>query len=120
MQDLNAFFRSLADRKRLRIAYYLAGHEEVTVTHLGAELHYSQPLISWHLRVLRRVGIVHTRRAGRQVFCSLNRQALEAYERQMNENFSLHGQALRQDGTLPVDDAPQGVTKGDELWQNYG
>jgi ArsR family transcriptional regulator, arsenate/arsenite/antimonite-responsive transcriptional repressor len=33
----------------------------------------SQPLVSWHLRKLRRSGIIRTRRNGRQVLCSLNR-----------------------------------------------
>jgi DNA-binding transcriptional ArsR family regulator len=89
MQDLSVFFRALADRKRLRIAQYLAHNEHVTVTQLGMELRMSQPLISWHLRILRRAGIVKTRRVGRQVQCSLNRRTLRAYQRHMDEDFGL-------------------------------
>jgi ArsR family transcriptional regulator len=85
MQDLSLFFRALADRKRLRIAEFLAQHEQVTVTELGSELRMSQPLISWHLRILRRAGIVKTRRAGRQVFCSLNRRAIIGYQRRIDD-----------------------------------
>lgn len=87
--DLSPYFRALADRKRLHIAQFLAQHDGVTVTEIGAELRMSQPLISWHLRMLRRAGIVKTRRAGRQVFCSLNKRSLENYRRQVDEAFQL-------------------------------
>lgn len=93
MHDISLYFRALADRKRFRIAQYLARHEEVTVTVLGDELHLSQPLISWHLRILRRAGIVKTRRVGRLVHCSLNRHVLEGYGRRVNELFGLNSAA---------------------------
>lgn len=92
MPDLTLYFRALADRKRLRIAEYLAVHEQVTVTQLGAELRMSQPLMSWHLRMLRRAGIVKTRRSGRQVLCSLNRRALQGYHLRVAEAFGLEDQ----------------------------
>jgi ArsR family transcriptional regulator len=57
---------------RLTIVYHLARHEEVTVTDLTGLLGISQPLVSWHLRKLRRAGLIRTRRTGRQVFCSLD------------------------------------------------
>jgi ArsR family transcriptional regulator, arsenate/arsenite/antimonite-responsive transcriptional repressor len=91
VQDLSLYFRALADRKRFRIVQFLADHEQVRVTELGEHLRLSQPLISWHLRVLRRAGIVKTRRSGREVLCSLNRRALEAYEQRVDEMFGLRG-----------------------------
>lgn len=97
MQDLSLYFRALADRKRLRIALYLAEHEEVTVTQLGAELRLSQPLISWHLRMLRRAGIVKTRRAGRMVYCSLNRQNLKRYRERVSEVLALDSDTAQDD-----------------------
>ena len=87
MQDVSLYFRALADRKRMRIATYLAQHDQVTVSQLGEALRMSQPLMSWHLRMLRRAGIVRTRRVGRQVFYSLNRRTLEAYGRRIDEIF---------------------------------
>ncbi|HCG03401.1 MAG TPA: transcriptional regulator [Chloroflexi bacterium] len=89
MQDLSLYFRALGDRKRFRIALYLALHEQVSVTQLGAELRLSQPLISWHLRILRRSGIVKTQRTGRQVLCSLNRRVLQGYGLRVEETFGL-------------------------------
>lgn len=89
LRDLSAYFRALADQKRLAIVRYLAQHDEVTVSRLGTELRLSQPLISWHLRLLRRAGLVMTRRSGRQVWCSLNRAALQTYEQRVDQILGL-------------------------------
>src|ERR1700738_456567 len=102
MRDLSVYFRALSDHKRLRIAEYLAGHDHVTVTQLGIELRMSQPLMSWHLRMLRRAGIVKTRRAGRQVLCSLNRAALDAYPRQGAEALGLEGSTGGESSQAPL------------------
>jgi DNA-binding transcriptional ArsR family regulator len=91
MQDLSPYFRALADRKRLHIVELLAERESMTVTQLGDELRLSQPLISWHLRILRKAGVVMTRRLGRQVRCSLDRQSLAEYQRQIAEALGLDG-----------------------------
>ena len=44
----------------------------MTVTELARALRVSQPLVSFHLRPLRLTGLVQIRRAGREVYCSLN------------------------------------------------
>ena len=76
-RDLGGVLRALSDQARLRIVQYLAGHDgETTVSDLTTALRISQPLVSWHLRRLRRAQLVTTRRAGRQVFLSLNRVRL--------------------------------------------
>ncbi len=103
MQDLPVYFRVLADRKRFQILQYLAQHDEATVSDLGAHLHMSQPLISWHLRKMRRIGLVSTRRSGRQVLCSLNRPALRHYQRDLDEVLGLDTQA--EDGTPGLNSA---------------
>jgi ArsR family transcriptional regulator len=106
MRELLLYFSALADRKRLLIVRYLARHKEVTVTHLGTELRFSQPLMSWHLRVLRRAGIVKTRREGRQVWCSLDRHALGTYEQRVDRILGLNREEDRpaaeaQEASLP-------------------
>ncbi len=73
-RELKTMTKALADVARLTIVYHLARRDEVTVTELTALLSISQPLVSWHLRKLRRAGLIETRREGRQVHCSLNRQ----------------------------------------------
>src|SRR5207248_5629231 len=76
-RELKLMMKALADVARLTIVYHLARQDEVTVTALSELLHLSQPLVSWHLRRLRRAGIVETRRTGRQVHCSLNHQRFQ-------------------------------------------
>jgi len=72
-RDLKVMVKALADVARLTIVYHLAHQaEEITVTMLTDLLGLSQPLVSWHLRKLRRANLVRTRRVGRQVYCSLN------------------------------------------------
>jgi DNA-binding transcriptional ArsR family regulator len=76
-RDLKNIAKALADLARLSIVYYLVQHEEITVTALTELLGLSQPLVSWHLRKLRRASLITTRRVGRQVYCSLNKSRFE-------------------------------------------
>ncbi|GCE19199.1 ArsR/SmtB family transcription factor [Dictyobacter kobayashii] len=73
-RDLKRTLKALAGVARLTIIYHLSHSHEVTVTELTDRLNISQPLVSWHLRKLRRAGLIQTRRAGRQVYCSLDQQ----------------------------------------------
>ena len=61
--DLEALFRALADRTRLRILN-LMRDQEVCVCYFVEILRISQPKISRHLAYLRRAGIVAARRSG--------------------------------------------------------
>jgi DNA-binding transcriptional ArsR family regulator len=47
------------------------------VNRLSARVGLSQPLISWHLRILRLAGLIETRRQGREVICRLRTAAFE-------------------------------------------
>ncbi len=69
-------FKALADTSRLGIVHQLGGCGEIRVTDLVGLVLTSQPLMSWHLRILKRAGLVRTRRVGRTVYCSLNRDRL--------------------------------------------
>jgi DNA-binding transcriptional ArsR family regulator len=70
--ELKRMLRALGDPVRLNILHTLASHDEMKVTDLAARLAVSQPLISWHLSILRRMEFVRTRRQGREVYCSLD------------------------------------------------
>jgi DNA-binding transcriptional ArsR family regulator len=76
-RELKTMVRALADVVRLTIVYHLARRQEMTVTALTELLAISQPLVSWHLRKLQRAGLARTRRAGRQVYCSLDRERFQ-------------------------------------------
>lgn len=70
--ELKRMLRALGDAVRLNILRALAADDEVKVTDLAERLAISQPLVSWHLTILRRMEFVRTRRQGREVYCSLD------------------------------------------------
>lgn len=69
-------FYALKDAVRLEMIVLLAGCDECTVNEMAAALDRSQPLVSWHLRRLKAAGVVKIRRSGREVYCSLDRDAI--------------------------------------------
>ncbi len=76
---LAEYFRALADGLRLRILTLLADRGEMNVSGLAKTLRVSQPLVSWHLRLLTRAGLVRVRKVGREVYCSLSPDALRSH-----------------------------------------
>ena len=63
VDQLEAVFKALADKTRLRILALL-GNNEVCVCHLHDTLALPQPTVSRHLAYLRRAGLVDVRRDG--------------------------------------------------------
>ena len=79
-RELKLLCRALGDVMRMRIIRRLAGEPEVSVSELADGLVISQPLTSWHLRILRRAGLISTRKEGRQVYCSLDRDRVGEFQ----------------------------------------
>jgi DNA-binding transcriptional ArsR family regulator len=86
-------FNAVAEPRRRQILDILAGGER-PVNDLVRVLGLGQPQVSKHLRVLREVGAVAVREAGRQRLYRLNGQALKPihdwvkpYERSWSERF---------------------------------
>ncbi|MFU8819024.1 MAG: ArsR/SmtB-type metalloregulator TsoR [Desulfurivibrio sp.] len=69
-RDLVVLLKGLADENRLRILQALAGSEK-PVSRLVEELGISQPLVSHHLKELRRALLVKVERRGPFVHCRL-------------------------------------------------
>ena len=63
IDQLEAVFKALSDKTRLRILALL-GNNEVCVCHLHDSLDLPQPTVSRHLAYLRRAGLVDVRRDG--------------------------------------------------------
>ncbi len=78
LRELRAYHKALADVTRLRILERLA-ESPATVTELIAHVDLSQPLVSWHLRTLKAIGLVETRRQGREVICSLRPDEIDRF-----------------------------------------
>lgn len=83
LHDLATVFAALGDPTRLRIVAALAG-QELCVCDLAATVGPSESAVSHHLRLLRQLGLVRSRRAGRLVYYALDDVHVAA----------LYGQAL--------------------------
>ncbi len=79
LREMARYFHALKDILRLRILVTLSSNGEMTVTELAQELRISQPLVSFHLRPLRVLELVQVRRAGREVYCSINMSGIQSY-----------------------------------------
>ncbi len=76
MLDSITFSKALADETRQTIMKHLCC-QWLSVNEIVARLDsVSQPTVSHHLNILRGAGLVHTRREGKQVFYSLNQDAV--------------------------------------------
>ena len=71
LRRLRTLYRALGDVTRLRIIGLLAELGPMPVNKLSEHVLLSQPLISWHLRILRLAGFIDTQRQGREVICRL-------------------------------------------------
>ncbi|MFH7326380.1 ArsR/SmtB-type metalloregulator TsoR [Desulfurivibrio sp. C05AmB] len=70
LQDLAVLLKGLADENRLRLLLALVDGEK-TVSRLVGDLELSQPLVSHHLKELRRALLIRMERRGPFVFCRL-------------------------------------------------
>ena len=77
VRELSRQMRALASRSRLEILQLLAAKEAMTVTELREQVRISQPLLSWHLSILRRAGLVDATKDGRQVYYAVNRAGFQ-------------------------------------------
>ena len=77
IRRLRILYRALGDETRLRVIGLLAEIGPVPVGELSTRVGLSQPLISWHLRILRLAGLIDTNRQGREVICHLRTAAFE-------------------------------------------
>jgi len=77
LRRLRTLYRALGDETRLRVIGLLAEVGPMPVRVLSARVDLSQPLISWHLRILRLAGLIDTQRHGRETICRLRLAAFE-------------------------------------------
>ena len=70
-QQATNLLKALANENRLMILCYLDGRE-LSVSELNSCLDLSQSALSQHLAVLRRDGLVKTRRESQTIYYSLN------------------------------------------------
>ena len=72
VDELAEIFKTLGDPTRLRILTTLAEHGEMCVHELCVRVAMSQPAVSHQLRYMRVARLVRARRAGREIFYTLD------------------------------------------------
>jgi len=77
IDQATALLKALANDNRLRILCLLDG-AELSVTELNRRLALSQSALSQHLAILRREGLVSTRRASQTIYYSLQGEQARA------------------------------------------
>ena len=75
--DCVEFCKALADETRQRILEMLL-EEEMSVSAITEAFSMAQPSISHHLSVLKRFGLVTSRKEGKHVFYAINRDNVVA------------------------------------------
>ncbi len=83
---LSELFKALADETRTKILYLLT-QRELCVCDLAFILDMSLPAVSHHLRLLKTLRLVSTRREGKQVFYSLEDEHVLALIEQAREHY---------------------------------
>lgn len=68
-------FAALGDPTRIKILELLK-EEELCVSDICARFDITQPSVSHHLQILKRVGLVKSKKLGREVFYSFDREAV--------------------------------------------
>ncbi len=104
LRRLRTLYRALGDETRLRVIGIIAEVGPLPVGELSSRVGLSQPLISWHLRILRLAGLIETTRQGREVICSLRTAAFEdLHEAEARLIGGTSGVSMRPDvpGTVP-------------------
>ncbi|MCS2610566.1 ArsR/SmtB family transcription factor [Halomonas dongshanensis] len=79
--------KALANAKRLQILCLLA-QQELSVTQINNELALSQSALSQHLALLRRDGLVTTRRESQTIYYSLQSESARAVITALAQHFA--------------------------------
>lgn len=84
--EASGFLKALSNQNRLMLLCYLLD-KELSVTALNEKLPLSQSALSQHLAVLRKDGLVTTRRESQTIYYSLGDQRVKALIQTMHSLF---------------------------------
>ena len=100
--DSLTFAKAVADETRQQIMSLLCC-QWLCVSDVVEKLgNVSQPTVSHHLAVLRDAELVHTRRQGKQIFYSLNQDAVAACCGVLMQNFAPEKAVIPLQNVIPV------------------
>jgi DNA-binding transcriptional ArsR family regulator len=73
-EDCVEMLVALTDMTRLRIIALFYEHKELCVTTIADHFELSRPTISHHLNLMKRAKLLKTRKEGKEVYYSFNRE----------------------------------------------
>ncbi|MCU0629558.1 MAG: metalloregulator ArsR/SmtB family transcription factor [Methanoregulaceae archaeon] len=99
VEEMAGVFIALGDYNRLCIIYFLANDQTGTlgVNDLAGMIGISQPAVSQHLKILKNVRIIASRKDGNHVYYSFNRESMVRYQENFNELSKSVMEKCRQD-----------------------
>ncbi|MGB0838685.1 MAG: ArsR/SmtB family transcription factor [Chitinophagales bacterium] len=78
LDNSTEILRALAHPLRMRILEFIDGKDVINVNRIYNTLKLEQSITSQHLRILRNVGLVETRREGKFIYYSINYDKLSS------------------------------------------
>jgi len=88
MEKLEKLLKIISNKYRFKIFLILLNGERC-VCEIIPEMNLSQPLMSYHLNVLKRSGLVKNKWIGRKNIYYINEKKLEKFKKIINETFIL-------------------------------
>ena len=87
VEEMAGVFKALGDYNRLCIIYFLANDQAgaLGVNDLAGMLGISQPAVSQHVKILKNVRIIASRKEGNHMYYSFNRESMIRYQENFDE-----------------------------------
>lgn len=82
--DLQVFLKALASETRQNILFQFMENKELTVNEIAQKAEIGQSTASEHLAILKRAGIVESRKEGKEVYYYPNREKVMQLLQQLN------------------------------------
>ncbi|WP_342511836.1 metalloregulator ArsR/SmtB family transcription factor [Sporosarcina sp. FSL K6-1522] len=83
-EEVQLFFKGLANEKRQEIILLFLNHNEVTVNQVAETIGIGQSTASEQLSMLKRAGILNSKREGKEVFYSPNKNNIVSILQEIN------------------------------------
>lgn len=80
IKKVSLVLRSLNNKLRQQIIKIINENDKLSVTEIYVKLRLEQSVASQHLAILRKAGIVSTKREGKFIYYTINKQRVEAID----------------------------------------
>lgn len=111
-KDNAKVLKALADPKRMQIASMLAD-QELCANSLLAEFQISQPTLSHDMKLLVDAGVVNSRRSGKWIYYSLDKEFLTSFLTELSETIC----GKPETATAKTKDAIPVIPKNEQAYQ---